>query len=158
MRKLKFIHVKFGLMFGLPGCVDTHLDLFKWHVEGEGLVVIRVQRLLFNRRLPLLPLPLVQSQLHLHIRIYRQQVEVKFMQTITWNIRFLCERLSQSDLSFLRCPCSSCFWPPGSPRSVCRLWERNAERSRSHPGFLPATHRQSRQKSLRQISQNISIW
>lgn len=57
---------------------DAHLDLIKGHVKDEGLVVVRVEGLLFGGRRPFLPLPPVQSQLHLHIRIYKQPVVVKF--------------------------------------------------------------------------------
>lgn len=63
----------------------AHLDLLKRHVKDEGLVVIRVQSLLFDRGLPFLPLSLVQSQLHLHVRIYKHHEDDKFSQLKKFN-------------------------------------------------------------------------
>lgn len=49
---------------------ETDLNLIKGHVKDKGLVVIRIQSLLFNTCFLFLPLSLVQSQLHFYIRIY----------------------------------------------------------------------------------------
>lgn len=38
----------------------SYLDLFKRHCESEGFIIIWIQCLLFNGRLPFLPLPLVK--------------------------------------------------------------------------------------------------
>lgn len=54
-------------------CRETYLNLIKGHIKGKGLVVIRIQSLLFDRRLLFLPLSLVQSQLHFYIRVYEEE-------------------------------------------------------------------------------------
>ena len=50
----------------VPLLQAAHLDLAEGHEEGKGLVEVRGGRPFPGRRLPLLPLPLIQHKLDLH--------------------------------------------------------------------------------------------
>ena len=51
----------------------AHLDLAEGHKEGEGLLEVRGSHALPGRRLSLLPLPLVQHGLDLHVGVWARE-------------------------------------------------------------------------------------
>lgn len=53
-----------------PCLPETHLDLTEGHQEGEGLVEVGGSRALSGGCLSLLPLPLVQHELDLHVGLW----------------------------------------------------------------------------------------
>lgn len=46
-----------------------YLDLFEWHFETEGLIVVGVQGVLFDCRLFLLQTFAILHQMDLHVRV-----------------------------------------------------------------------------------------
>lgn len=77
---------------------ETDLNLIKGHIKDKGLIVIRIQSLLFNTCLLFLPLPLVQSQLHFYIRIYKREIKEKSWSLVLYDITWLITTVWLSDL------------------------------------------------------------
>lgn len=72
-------------------CRETNLNLIKGHIKDKGLIVIRIQSLLFDRCLLFLPLSLVQSQLHFYIRVYEDEGKEKLLYGHDGELLFGCE-------------------------------------------------------------------
>lgn len=70
----------------------AHLDLAEGHKEGEGLVEVRGGRALPGRRLSLLPLPLVQHGLDLHVGVWAHRRGRGPPRSEGWGLGFLCPR------------------------------------------------------------------
>lgn len=77
---------------------EADLNLIKWHIKDKGLIVIRIQSLLFNTCLFFLPLPLVQSQLHFYIRIYKREIKEKSWSPVLYDVTWLIATVWLSDL------------------------------------------------------------
>lgn len=77
---------------------EADLNLIKGHIKDKGLIVIRIQSLLFNTCLLFLPLPLVQSQLHFYIRIYNREIKEKSWSPVLYDVTCLIATVWLSDL------------------------------------------------------------
>lgn len=77
---------------------EAYLNLIKGHIKDKWLIVIRIQSLLFNTCLLFLPLPLIQSQLHFYIRIYKREIKEKSWSPVLYDVTWLIATVWLSDL------------------------------------------------------------
>lgn len=76
-------------------CGLSYLDLFEWHFEAEGLVVVRVEGVLLDCRLLFLQSLPILHQVDFHIRIFRNRENTHKIKTLV-STDFLCLVLCQN--------------------------------------------------------------